>query len=72
MSEDDREAEIQRQLIEKKKAKGGKKGIKKRVGSMFAGQDIYLAMVRKTQDQMKDLTMTKSGEKGSTPGLRKS
>jgi hypothetical protein len=49
MSEDDREAEIQRQLIEKKKTKGAKKGIKKRVGSMFAGQDVYLAMVRKTQ-----------------------
>jgi hypothetical protein len=37
MSEDDKDAEIQRQLIEKKKGKVGKKGIKKRVGSMFAG-----------------------------------
>ena len=34
--------------MEKKKTKGGKKGIKKRIGSMFAGQDIYLAMVKKT------------------------
>ena len=72
MSEDDREAEIQRQLIEKKKTKGAKKGIKKRVGSMFAGQDVYLAMVRKTQDQMRDLTLAKSGDKSSTPGLQKS
>lgn len=38
---------------------------------MFAGQDIYLAMVRKTQDQMRDLTMTKSGDKALTPGLKK-
>jgi hypothetical protein len=47
-------------MMEKKKAKGGKKGIKKRIGSMFAGQDIYLAMVKKTQNAMKELTNTKT------------
>jgi hypothetical protein len=47
-------------MMEKKKTKGGKKGIKKRIGSMFAGQDIYLAMVKKTQNSMKELTNTKT------------
>jgi hypothetical protein len=47
-------------LIEKKKGKG-KKGSagSKRIGSMYAGQDIYLAMIKKTQNSMKDMTMTK-------------
>ena len=32
---------------------------------MFAGQDIYLAMVKKTQKSIKEITMTK-GEKDAT------
>ena len=46
--------------MEKKKSKTAKKGLKKRVGSMFAGQDIYLAMVKKTQNSMRELTSTKN------------
>ena len=69
MSEDDRDAEIQRELMEKKRVQRGKKGMRKRVGSMFAGQEIYLAMVKKTQNSMKELTMAKS-DKAQTPALQ--
>ena len=65
ISEDERDAEIQKHLMEKKKGRSSKKRMKKRVASMFAGQDIYLAMVKKTQNSIKELTMTK-GEKDAS------
>lgn len=66
ISEDERDAEIQRRMLEKKKNKAGKKGIRKRVGSMFAGQDIYLAMVKKTQYTIREMNEINKGGDHST------
>ena len=47
--------------MEKKKSKNlRKRGVNRRMSSMYAGQDIYLAMVKKTQSAMRDLTMSKT------------